>query len=348
MTNCDMNTFNKLTLMGLVWGMGMAAAGAGAPDKLTLNDLVNHPERWPEMVTVTREFKLRNGTVVHQGDKVRLVEFNGTQVGVGAGSSLFRIRPEDCGLLEAANQAWSALTPAQRAVDPDSLAGDVSLWPARVKVVSAINCNFGTLAPGTEVGLLKFTKQGAEVAWPNSNNRLEVNLDSTDVLSRARKLALVDADKRESRIALALHGLLVDADGKPYDDKQLAEKKYFALYFGANWCAPCHAFSPTLVKFLDVALPKHPELAAVMMSNDEQPAQMLTYMKEAKMPFPAVPLKDLNRSPLLLSYAAKMIPHMVVVDRFGKVLATNDDEQGNRSDPEDTVKALGRLLAAQK
>jgi hypothetical protein len=82
------------------------------------------------------------------------------------------------------------------------------------------------------------------------------------------------------------------------------------------------------------------------MSNDEQPDQMLAYMKEEKMSFPAVPLKAWTQSSLLMGYAAEMIPQLVVVDRFGKVLASNDDLHGNRGDPKDTIDALGQLLTA--
>lgn len=93
-------------------------------------------------------------------------------------------------------------------------------------------------------------------------------------------------------------------------------------------------------------MPRPPELAVLLLSNDEQPDQMLAYMKKEKMPFPAVPLKDLNQSSLLSSYAAKMIPHLVIVDRFGRVLASNDDDHGNRVDPKDTIDALSKLLTA--
>ncbi len=255
-------------------------------------------------------------------------------------------KPEDCGLLDAANQAWSALTPAQRAIDPDSLAADPSLWPIQVTTTAPISCNFGKLPLGTEVVVLSVTSAGTDIAWPKSANGLNVGFDCTNAIDAARQLALVDPDQRPSRIAAALEGIMVDADGRPYHYDHPGDKKFFAFYFGASWCAPCHAFSPDFVKFLDDALPRHPELAAVLLSNDQQPDQMLAYMKEEKMPFPAVPLSDLNRSRLLSSYAAQMIPQLVIVDRFGKVLASNDDNHGNRGDPKDTIDALGKLLAA--
>jgi thiol-disulfide isomerase/thioredoxin len=336
----------SLIALALVTLHCAVCTAAAPPDTLTLQDLVNHPERWPASVTLQRDFKFNSGAVAHQGDKAQIAKFDGSRVYLVAGNNIrFIALPADCALLDAANQAWSALTPAQRAIDPDSLAGDLSLWPLKVKLLTPINCSFGKIPAGTEVDLLKVTSKDLGIAFPNSPNRVAIDFGTTDAIDRARALALIDPDKRPSRIAAALEGIMVDSEGKPYRDEHLNDKKFFAFYFGANWCAPCHAFSPDFVKFCNDAMPKHPELAVVLMSNDEKPAEMLAYMTEEKFPFPAVPLTELNKSTLLSSYAAKMIPHLIVVDRFGKVLASNDDEQGNRGDPKDTIDVLAKLLA---
>ena len=336
-----------IALFGLILLVGSRGYSVGGePETLSLADLVNRPDRWPATVTVPQDFKFNNGAIVHQGDKARVTRFDGTQVGVAAGNVRFMMKPDDCGLLAAANQAWAALTPAQRAVDPDSLATDLSLWPSRITAITGINCSFGKLPAGTEVGLLTVSNRGTDIAWPNSPNRVTVGFDTTDVVSRARQLVLVDRDKRPSRVVAALQGILVDADGKASHDDHLGDKQIFALYFGANWCAPCHAFSPDFVKYLNDTMPGHPELAAVLLSDDKQPDQMFAYMKEEKMPFPVVPMNVWTQSSFLSGYATRMIPHLVIVDRFGKVLATNDSDHDDRVDPKDTIAALGRLLTA--
>ena len=319
---------------------------AAAPASLTLPDLVNRPDRWPAEVTVTRDFIFNASAAVHTGDKAKVVQFDGTKVLLIAANNIrFTATPSDAGLLAAANQAWSALTPAQREIAPDTLAADPSLWPVRLKTVNPINCSLGKLPPGTEVPLYSVSPRGLEIGWPNSPNRLSLSFDSTDIFDRARRLVLVDRPDRPSRLAAALHGLLVNADGKPSDESGLAGKQIFALYFGAGWCAPCHAFSPDLVKYLTTAWPRHPELAVVFMSNDKQVAPMLQYMKEANMTFPAVPPGVLVQSPFLMKYAAEMIPQLIIVDRFGNILASNDDHRGNRGDPKETLAALDGLLA---
>jgi thiol-disulfide isomerase/thioredoxin len=333
-----------LLACALAGALGTGAAAA-TPETLTLTDLVNRPDHWPATVILQGDFKFSTGAVVHKGDSARVARFDGSRVLLITSANLpVNVAPADCGLLDAANQAWAELTPAQRSVDPESLSADTSLWPAQVTTTAGINSKFGKLASGTSVRLVAISKRDVSVALPNSPNFLTLDFGSTDVFARARQLATMDRDARPSRLAAALQGILVDSDGAAYKG-DLGGKKLFALYFGANWCAPCHAFSPDFVKFVDTAMPRHPELAVVLLSNDEQTGQMLAYMKEEKMPFPAVPLKELNESSLLSSYAAKMIPHLVIVDRFGKVLASNDDDSGNRADPKDTIQALGRLLA---
>jgi len=341
-------TLRSLAAAGLAFGLLLAHALAATPDTLAMADLVNHPDRWPPTVTLQRDYKFTNGVVAHQGEKVQVLHVDPTQVVVLTSSNVrFPVEPADCGILDAANAAWTALTPAQRAVDPESLAGDPALWPVQVTVATPITCSFGRLAAGTTVTLLSVTGRKASLCWPHSANRVSVDLASTDAVDRARRLVLVDVAQRPSRMAAALKGLLLDSGGHPYPDDQLEAKKYFAFYVGANWCAPCHAFSPDLVRFLEANQPKHPELQAVLLSNDPQVGPMLAYMQEEKMSFPAVPQTQLLQSTVLESYATRIIPHLVVVDRAGKILATNDDDHGNRGDPKDTLDALGKLLAAQ-
>jgi nucleoredoxin len=318
---------------------------ADPPATLTLADLANRPDRWPPAVSVNQDLQFTNGTVVHSTDKLKVIDFNGSQlVLITSGNMKFIVKPEDCNFLDAANQAWSALTPAQRAVDPTSLAADMSLWPAQVTMVqSIVYPQWGTLNPGTVVTLYSVNSQNMTIDWPNSPNRMNINVSATDLMSRAQQLAGLDPDKRPSRIGAVLAPMLVDSDGKPYQG-DLQSKKYFAFYSGAGWCPPCQAFSPDLVKFANATLPNHPELQFVMLSNDKTTADMLTYMKQEQMPFPAVPMNVLNTSALLISYSNQIIPDLVVTDRNGKVVVSSIDSQGNRGDPEDTLKQLGTIL----
>src|SRR5262249_24074978 len=111
------------------------AFGAAPPEKLTLNDLTNHPERWPQTVTLLKGFKAANGMSEKKGQAVEVLEFDGSKVRIDAGNQMvFRVAPDAVDLLDAVNKIWSELTPAQRAVDAETLAADASLWPEKVKL----------------------------------------------------------------------------------------------------------------------------------------------------------------------------------------------------------------------
>ncbi len=106
-------TLSLLVLVGLLWGASALADTPAPPQTLTLQDLVNRPDHWPPTVTVQRDFIFNNGVAVHTGDAARIIHFDGARLLLIAGKNIrFQVKPEDCDLLNAANQAWSALTPA--------------------------------------------------------------------------------------------------------------------------------------------------------------------------------------------------------------------------------------------
>jgi thiol-disulfide isomerase/thioredoxin len=100
--------------------------------------------------------------------------------------------------------------------------------------------------------------------------------------------------------------------------------KVIVLYHGASWCQPCHQFSPTLVKFVNSAAPKNPHLFTVMISADDKDADLLKYATEAKMPWPLLPKSKAEKQPYLKGLFGNFIPQVVVLDHYGKLLATGD------------------------
>lgn len=337
-----------MALVGLVLSASaIADAPAAPPETLTVKDLANRPDRWPPSVTLQREFDFNGGAKLNQGDKASIIKFDGSQlILIGPKGIRFQVLPEDCALLDAANQYWSGLTPAQRAVNPDSLAADCSIWPVQVMTTMPVNCQFGNLPAGSNVILLDQTNKESLIGWPKSHNRVNLDFTCTNVFDEARRLVAMDKAKRPSRVAAVLDAIMVGADGKPVHDEHLQDKQIFAFYFGAGWCGPCRDFSPGLVKFANDALAKHPELAIVMMNDDKSTNDMLSYMKDESMTFPAVQKSDWTAVPLFTQNSGKIIPDIVAMDRFGKVLAANEDRNGNRGDPNDTLTTLNQLLSA--
>jgi len=323
-----------------------AAQAPAAPDTLKLADLVNRPERWPAQVTLARDFSFGGGKSAKSGQKVHVIEFNGSQLTADAGDELvFDLAPTECDFLNAANAAWAPLTPAQRAIDKPTLLKDASLWPERVTCSGGFRLEDGTvIAPGSEFEFLSFDQEGVKFSAKEQHATLVAELTQTDLVKRARERAMLEPDKRPSHLAAVLKGL-VDAGGKPVTSPTVADAKVYALYFGASWCGPCRKFSPGFVQYVGGVSKDNPHLATVLLSNDKERADMLQYMTEEKMPWPAMPLETLMDSPLLLSYAGGSIPHLVILDRHGKVLASSI-ENGSYVGVDKPFKMLQKLVAS--
>jgi len=339
---------NQLALLLAALTLSARPAAQGAPpQKLALRDLVQHPDRWPATVKLGRDFKFGGGASAKTGQEVKVVAFDGARVTVDAGNDLyFDLAAGECDLLDAANRAWDALTPAQRKVDAQSLLQDASLWPERVVCSAGFELQDGTELPaGGEYLLLGYDKDGVKLYSSEHETTLFAELSQTDFVARARALALIEPEKRPSRVAAALKGALVDAAGKPVSTPALENARVYVLYFGASWCGPCRKFSPSLVRFAQEESAANPRLAFVLMSNDEKDPDMLEYMKMEKMPWPAMPLERLRKTPLFLGQAAGYIPHLVVLDRYGLVLASSV-ENGQYVGPERALAALQELVAA--
>jgi nucleoredoxin len=314
---------------------------------LALRDLANRPERWPAAVRLQRDLQFSGGAALRAGQPVEVLEFAGATLLVDGGNGLvFDLAPEDCDFVAAANQAWAKLTPAQRAVDAALLAKDASLWPERARCRSGFRLDDGTeLDPGREYDFL--TLEGSEVKLFSKEHAttLVADLAQTDLIARARERALIEPAQRPARIAAALKGALVDARGKPVSSAAHETASVYVLYFGASWCGPCRKFSPSLVKFAAEVGAANPKLAIALLSNDRSDADMQAYMQDEKMPWPGMPLATLQKTPLLLGYSIGSIPHLVVVDRHGKVL-TSSFQGGRYVGPDQALKDLGKLLAS--
>jgi thiol-disulfide isomerase/thioredoxin len=112
------------------------------------------------------------------------------------------------------------------------------------------------------------------------------------------------------------------------DDAAMASIKYFAIYYGADWCPPCHAFTPKLVQFYNSFKPTHPDFELIFVSEDRSADALLVYMEELNMPWPAVRFNSLRHDGVgtfkgsgIEAFAGDTIPDLVLVDSNGQVLS---------------------------
>jgi len=158
-------------------------------------------------------------------------------------------------------------------------------------------------------------------------------------------LGLVAPSVFADPIAPSLKGDLVAVNGKDvgsFDDSALNNAKYFAVYFSAEWCGPCRAFTPELVKWYNRKKPKHPEFELIFVSSDRDEASMQKYMTGDKMPWPAVTFAKARTNPLR-KYAGPGIPCLVFIDADGKVLS-HSFEGSNYVGPDKVLKDIDRAL----
>ena len=112
---------------------------------------------------------------------------------------------------------------------------------------------------------------------------------------------------------------LVDANGKSVDLATLKDKTV-AVYCSAHWCPPCRVFTPQLVKFANANKTK---LAVVFISSDKGADEMFAYMKETKMPWPAVPFKSAGGGAIKREQDVSGIPTLLVYGKNGELLTKN-------------------------
>jgi len=125
-------------------------------------------------------------------------------------------------------------------------------------------------------------------------------------------------------IERALAGKLVALENgtlRPRAAERLAGVRFFALYFSASWCGPCRAFTPELVDAYGKIRALYPEFEVVHVNRDRSPAAMATYLREDKMPWPALAWEATRDAREINRYAGSGIPCLVLVDQDGKVLS---------------------------
>ncbi|XP_059490437.1 nucleoredoxin-like [Neocloeon triangulifer] len=108
-------------------------------------------------------------------------------------------------------------------------------------------------------------------------------------------------------------------------------KGYKGLYFSANWCPPCKAFTPQLVETYHKVREKGHQFDVIFVSSDRSDSSFELY--KCSMPWMAVPfeLSDLRKE-LASTFDVHGIPSLVVLDPDDRVV-TDEGRQEVCDDP---------------
>ena len=225
-----------------------------------------------------------------------------------------------------------------------------------------------TLDPATRKSLLEFR------ASPQLIAALESDAYAVSV-SEAEKVKRHQADLAARRVALAaasttptqpaqdpqagvaqppapslMRGLrdklIVFRDGtiSRADDTGFENKKLIALYFSAHWCGPCRKFTPQLVEYYNQVAPQHPEFEIIFVSCDRSRFNWETYMREARMPWPAIDYDQLTGLAGLKQLGGDGIPSLVLLDGTGQLLSSSYDG-GKYLGPQKVMGDLQKIFA---
>lgn len=127
-------------------------------------------------------------------------------------------------------------------------------------------------------------------------------------------------------LANLLPAKLVNAAGEEVLLSSL-EGKVIGLYFSAQWCPPCRAFTPGLVDF---QAKNADAFQVVFVSSDRSAADMSKYMTDYKMGFVAVPFNAPQRANLGRHFGVRGIPTLIILDDQGNVISRDGRAEFSR------------------
>jgi thiol-disulfide isomerase/thioredoxin len=105
------------------------------------------------------------------------------------------------------------------------------------------------------------------------------------------------------------------------EDFQPSLAHYLAVYHGAGWCPPCQRFSPRLAEFYHDADKTKLRFQLVMVNYDHSDEEMVAYMRQHKMEFPATTVREAGRWG---ASTGSGIPNLIIIDTAtGKVVSSS-------------------------
>jgi len=131
----------------------------------------------------------------------------------------------------------------------------------------------------------------------------------------------------------------------PFDDSVLEQKKFYLLFFSANWSPDGRKFTANLIDFYNRVAAQHPELEVIFFSADRSQFGMESYMTQSAMPWPAVAYDKLSgKAGDMQKGLVHEIPTLVLADATGRILSYSHSGE-NAVDGAEVLRETGRVLS---
>lgn len=332
----------------------LALAGALTAQELTLEALAKRRDLWPAECKLTAAVDHTGGRLP-AGCACIVLDITGRKlVLMPVDRELgFELDCSRTDFLTSARAAWNAMTPEQRDLDYAKLATRADLWPARVTLVRVQAFKAGdsdkqTVYPrGTEMDFGCFDGERVRLGHAEHDPHATFETSATDLMVRARA-AMLEKPRAVGRVLAELDGKLISLKAGKAAKLNLAKPPRFTvLYFGAEASGPCQVFAPKLVEFYDAHRQAGRAFEVVFVSRDASAAEMLRHARKHKFPWLAVSFEKLKSIPIVQAHARYGIPHVLVLDPEGNVLA-DSYRNGESRGASTALDELGELLEPRK
>jgi uncharacterized protein YciI/thioredoxin-related protein len=304
----------------------------------------------PDKIAVVSTLDFGNNEQITGGTEVNVTKVTPNGINIGHQFIMTTLTPAQTDIFQRARALaglpkdrrpaqieLNAMSPAQRALTVATIPQDKSIIPAKVTLRSPVVFNRSKAPAGAEVELVSF--KGTDVGVLVNNEVILVDASGTDVLKRARALLAMPQSQRPDRMQQFFEGRSVAANGKPM---QVPTADMYLLYFSSSTCPRCEVYTPKFVKRVHDTL-KGKNVSVVSVANQNAP-EALAYAQKSGIDWPIVTWEA--RRTQLNDFHVNLQPGLVLVDKFGNIIATNAPGLADMATVDTAINKLDEVLAS--